>query len=56
MLKMNGEEITEKVWNVKLKGKRPRRKPRSRWEQQIREGVTQNIGRNRGEAASGSQR
>jgi hypothetical protein len=44
-LRINEERIPEKVWNVKVKGKQPRGKPRSRWEQQVREHNTQREGR-----------
>jgi hypothetical protein len=36
----NEWRIPKKVLNMKVKGKRPRRRPRSGWEQQIRKDVT----------------
>jgi hypothetical protein len=41
VLRMNKERIPKKVSNMKVKGKHPRGRPRSRWEQQVREDVTQ---------------
>jgi hypothetical protein len=39
---MNVDRIAKKVLNMKVKGKRPRVRPRSSCEQQVRKDVTQN--------------
>jgi hypothetical protein len=50
LLRMNKERIANKVLNIKVNGKRPRGRSRSRSEGQIRKGVTQKEGKTRGEA------
>jgi hypothetical protein len=42
---MNKHRIQKKVWNMKLKGKPPGGRPRSRWKQKVRQYVTQKEGR-----------
>jgi hypothetical protein len=39
------KRITKKVFNMKVKGKHPRGRLRSRWEQQVRTDITQKEGR-----------
>jgi hypothetical protein len=42
---MNKERIPKKVLYLKVKGKCPRGRPRSRWKQQVRKDVRQREGR-----------
>jgi hypothetical protein len=42
---MNEEKISNEVLNMRVKGKCPRGRPRSRWEQQVRKDVTKKEGR-----------
>jgi hypothetical protein len=58
---MKEQRILKKVFNIKVKGKRQRGRPRSRWKQQVRKNVTQEEGRTweeieEEEGAVGSQR
>jgi hypothetical protein len=36
---MDEDRIPEKILNMKIKGKCPKQRPRSRWEQQVRNDV-----------------
>jgi hypothetical protein len=42
-LRLNGGRIAKKVLNMKLKGRHPRGRPRSSWEQQIMKDMTQKV-------------
>jgi hypothetical protein len=35
VLRMDKDRIPDKIFNMKIKGKCPKERPRSRWEQQI---------------------
>jgi hypothetical protein len=39
-LRVNAGRVAKKVLNMKLKGRHPRRRPRSRWEEQVRKDMT----------------
>lgn len=41
VLIMNKRRSTKKILNMKVKGKRPRGRPWSRWEQKVKKDVTQ---------------
>jgi hypothetical protein len=43
--RISKERISRMVYNMKVKGKHPRRRPRSRWEHKVRKYVTQKEGR-----------
>jgi hypothetical protein len=52
ILRIKEERITKKVLSMKVKGKHPRGRPSSRWENQVRKRChtegRNNMGRNRG--------